>query len=237
MLFDILTLFPSMFEGVFSDSIIRRAIDNGLISIDVHNIRDYSDDERHKTVDDYPYGGDAGMVLKPEPVARAITAARERFRDQRPLVVFLTPRGEILRQEVVESLLGQKAVILLCGRYKGVDERIAEQYVDREISLGDFVLSGGEIAAMALIDAVTRLIPGTLGNRESAEADSFYRGLLSHPEYTRPEEFEGMRVPQVLLSGHHANIVAWRHAMAVELTKKKRPDLWERYCTLHGMNE
>ncbi|MBN1577067.1 MAG: tRNA (guanosine(37)-N1)-methyltransferase TrmD [Chitinispirillaceae bacterium] len=234
MLFDILTLFPSMFSGVFSDSIIRRSVEKRLISIELHNIRDYSEDDRHKTVDDYPYGGDAGMVLKPQPVARAVTAARERLKDKRPLVVFLTPRGEVLQQKVVESLLGQEAIILLCGRYKGIDERVNERYIDREISLGDFVLSGGEIAAMALIDAITRLIPGALGNRESAEADSFFQGLLSPPEYTRPENFEGMKVPQVLLSGHHANIVAWRRETAIELTKKKRPDLWERFCKING---
>ncbi|MBN1308956.1 MAG: tRNA (guanosine(37)-N1)-methyltransferase TrmD [Chitinispirillaceae bacterium] len=234
MLFDILTLFPAMFSGVFSDSIIRRAVEKRLISIELHNIRDYSEDRRHNTVDDYPYGGDAGMVLKPQPIAGAVTAARERLKDKHPLVVFLTPRGEVLRHTVVESLLEQEAIVLLCGRYKGIDERIAERYIDREISLGDFVLSGGEIAAMALIDAITRLIPGALGNRESAEADSFFHGLLSPPEYTRPEEFEGMKVPQVLVSGHRANIAAWRRATAIELTKKRRPDLWERYCKING---
>ncbi len=237
MLFDILTLFPSMFAGVFSDSIIHRAIESGLISIELHNIRDYSEDDRHKTVDDYPYGGDAGMLMKAQPLARAVTAARDRLKEKKPLVVFLSPRGEVFRQEVVESLLAEKAIILLCGRYKGIDERVCERYVDREISLGDFVLSGGEIAAMALIDAVTRLIPGALGNRESAEADSFFKGLLSHPEYTRPEEFEGMRVPPVLLSGHHANIIAWQREAAIEMTKKKRPDLWERFIKINGISE
>ncbi len=237
MFFDILTLFPSMFSGVFSGSIIRRAREKGLIAIEIHNIRDYSDDDRHKTVDDYPYGGDAGMVLRPEPVARAITAARERLKEYQPVVIFPSPRGQLMHQELIEGLLNEKALIILCGRYKGVDERIVERYVDREISLGDFVLSGGEIAAMALVDAVTRLIPGALGNRESAEADSFYHGLLSYPEYTRPEEFEGMRVPEVLLSGNHAKIAEWRHSTAVLLTKNRRPDLWKRYCELKGIKE
>jgi tRNA (guanine37-N1)-methyltransferase len=229
MIFDILTLFPSLFSGVFSDSIIGRAVESNLVSIALHNIRDYSEDERHKTVDDYPYGGDAGMVLMPGPLAKAITAAKERHKEHKPLVVFLSARGEVFNQKVVERLLGEQALILLCGRYKGIDERICERYVDCEISLGDYILSGGEIAAMAVVDAVTRLIPGVLGNRESAEADSFYNGLLSHPEYTRPELFEEMRVPEILLSGHHAKIARWQHEMAIAITKKRRPDLWERY--------
>lgn len=237
MFFDILTLFPAMFSGVFSDSIISRAIKKGLISVDLHDIRSYSDDERHKTVDDYPYGGDAGMVLKPEPLARAITDARSRFCDFAPKVIYLSPRGEVLRQEIIEELLEEKALILLCGRYKGIDERICERYVDREISIGDYVLSGGEIAAMTIIDAMARLIPGVLGNRESAEADSFYRGLLSHPEYTRPEIFEDMKVPDVLLSGHHANILRWQREKAVEITKLRRPDLWAKYKTTETNNE
>jgi tRNA (guanine37-N1)-methyltransferase len=232
MFFDILTLFPSMFDGVFSDSIINRAIENGLITVTLQNIRDYSGDDRHKTVDDYPYGGDAGMLFKPEPLARAISDSKERLKSHNPKVLFLTPRGELLRHEVVEELRREEALILLCGRYKGIDERICTRYVDREISLGDFVLSGGEIAAMALIDAVTRLIPGALGNRDSAESDSFYNGILSHPQYTRPEDFEGMRVPDVLLSGHHANIKAWQREMAQEITKKRRPDLWERFVQI-----
>ncbi|NLG18004.1 MAG: tRNA (guanosine(37)-N1)-methyltransferase TrmD [Fibrobacter sp.] len=230
MFFDILTLFPSMFQGAFSDSIIKRALDKGLISIDIHNIRDYADEnDRHKTVDDYPYGGDAGMLMKPEPLARAIKDAEERYREHNPAVVFLSPQGELLNHSVVESLMKEKSLILLCGRYKGIDERIRQKYVDREISIGDYVLSGGEIPAMVLVDAVTRLIPGVLGNRDSAEGDSFYSGLLSHPEYTRPEEFEGLNVPPVLLSGHHANILKWQQEMAEEITKNKRPDLWDRY--------
>ena len=229
MLFDILTLFPSMFQGAFSDSIIKRAVEKGAISLQVHNIRDFTDDERHKTVDDYPYGGDAGMLMKPQPLARAITDAKDRHKDLEPKVIYLSPQGELLNHSVVESLLNENALILLCGRYKGIDQRICDKYVDREISIGDYVLSGGEIAAMAIVDAVTRLLPGVLGNRDSAEADSFYNGLLSHPEYTRPEEFEGMKVPSVLLSGHHALISKWQQEQAVELTKKRRPDLWESY--------
>lgn len=235
MLFDILTLFPSMFEGVFSDSIIKRAVDKGLVTIELHNIRDYSDDPRHWTVDDYPYGGDAGMLLKPQPLATAIGTARERHKALDPKVIYLSPQGDLLNQDVVNSLLECQSLILLCGRYKGVDQRIIDRHVDREISIGDFVLSGGELPAMALVDAVTRLIPGVLGNRDSAETDSLYNGLLSHPEYTRPEEFEGMKVPPILLSGHHANIRAWQMEQAKMITQSKRPDLWDKYSKIHGV--
>jgi tRNA (guanine37-N1)-methyltransferase len=229
MLFDILTLFPDMFAGAFSDSIILRAQERGLVSVEFHNIRDYSTDERHKTVDDYPYGGDAGMLLKPEPLAAAISASREKHAALSPKVVFLSPQGALLDHGVVESLCGEKALIVVCGRYKGIDHRIRERYVDVEVSIGDYVLSGGEVPAMVLVDAVTRLIPGVLNNRESAEADSFYNGLLSYPQYTRPEEFEGIKVPEILLSGHHARIEAWKRDQAERITKARRPDLWEKY--------
>ncbi|MCL2689030.1 MAG: tRNA (guanosine(37)-N1)-methyltransferase TrmD [Chitinispirillia bacterium] len=228
MIFDILTLFPGMFDGAFSDSIINRAVEKGLVSISTHNIRDYSDDERHGAVDDYPYGGDAGMLLKPEPLARAINAAKERLGASQPTVVYLTPTGKLLDQDTVKELAQKSSLILLCGRYKGIDQRIADAYVDMEISVGDYVLSGGEIPAMVLVDAVTRLIPGVLGNRESAEADSLYNGLLSHPEYTRPEVFEGMKVPEILLSGHHANIKKWQEQKSLEITKERRPDLLDK---------
>lgn len=214
-----------MFEGAFADSIIKKAVDNGFVSISTHNIRDYSDDVRHKTVDDYPYGGDAGMLLKPEPLARAITAARERLAGKTPLVVFMTPAGRLLNQGIVKELAARDSLILLCGRYKGIDQRITDQYVDMELSIGDYVLSGGEIPAMAVVDAVTRLVPGVLGNMDSAETDSFHSGLLSHPQYTRPEVFEGVSVPEVLISGHHANIKEWQRQKSLEITKERRPDL------------
>lgn len=230
MFFDILTLFPSMFDGPFSDSIISRAIENRIVSIDIHNIRDYVDPgDRHKTVDDYPYGGDAGMLMKPAPLFRAIAEAKSRLADKQPKVIYLSPRGELLRHATVTRLLQEDALILLCGRYKGIDERICERYVDQEISIGDFVLSGGEIAAMVLVDAITRLLPGALGNRESAEADSHYSGLLAYPEYTRPEIFEDMKVPDVLLSGHHANIRKWQQDVSEKITRERRPDLWQQY--------
>ena len=229
MFFDILTLFPAMFEGAFTDSILLRAQERGLVSIAIRNIRDYSDDARHKTVDDYPYGGDAGMLLKPGPLAASIHDARIRREGLQPKVIFLTPQGELLNQGIVESLLVERSLIILCGRYKGIDQRIRDRYVDRELSIGDYVVSGGEVPAMLLVDAVTRLIPGALNNRESAEADSHYGGLLSHPQYTRPEEFEGMRVPEILLSGHHGNITAWKKEQAVRITKERRPDLWKAF--------
>ena len=228
MFFEILTLFPSMFDGVFTDSIIKRAIEKGLISIHIDNIRNYAQDA-HKSVDDYPYGGDPGMLLKPEPLSKAIGAAKERLSNHLPKVIFLSPHGEVLKHGVVEGLLKEKGLILLCGHYKGIDHRIREKYVDREISVGDYILSGGEIPAMVLIDAITRLIPGTLGNEDSAGRDSFFNGLLSPPEYTRPEIFEDARVPEVLLSGHHRKIKEWQRIQAENITIKNRPDLWEQY--------
>ncbi|MCL2218643.1 MAG: tRNA (guanosine(37)-N1)-methyltransferase TrmD [Chitinispirillia bacterium] len=225
MLFDILTLFPAMFDGAFTDSIIKRAVDKGLVSVDIHNIRDYSGDVKHQTVDDYPYGGDAGMLMKPEPLAAAIRAAKERLDGRNPTVVYLTPAGRLLNQDTVKELSAKESLILLCGRYKGIDQRVIDSYVDMEVSIGDYVLSGGEIPAMAVVDAVTRLIPGVLSNIDSAETDSFHNGLLSHPHYTRPEVFEGIKVPEVLISGHHANIRGWQKQKSLELTKARRPDL------------
>ncbi len=228
MFFDILTLFPAMFEGVLGDSILKRAIERELISVRLDNIRDYAKD-RHKSVDDYPYGGDPGMLMKPAPIAEAIRAAKERNGGLNPKVVFFTPQGERLEHGIVEDLAGEQCLILLCGRYKGIDERIREHYVDREISIGDFVLAGGELPAMVLIEAVSRLIPGVLGNEDSAPRDSFYEGLLAPPQYTRPEEFEGLSVPGVLLSGHHRRILEWQKEQAEDRTRIRRPDLWEKY--------
>lgn len=228
MFFDILTLFPEMFDGVFGDSILKRAIDNGLIDVRTVDFRKFST-HKHRKVDDYPYGGDPGMVIKPEPLAAAITEVKESRGDVSPKVIFLTPQGETLNHTLVEELSQEEGLILLCGHYKGIDYRIREKYVDREISLGDFVLSGGELGAMAIVDSVSRLIPGVLGNGDSAGRDSHYDGLLSAPCYTRPEEFEGMRVPDVLLSGHHAKIEEWNRVMSEKLTKSKRPDLWQTY--------
>lgn len=228
MFFDILTLFPDMFAGAFADSIISRAVEKQIVSITLTNIRDFSTD-RHRSVDEYPFGGDAGMLMAPQPVDAAIRASKERLAQHNPCVVYLSPSGEKLTHAVVEDLTRQQSLILLCGRYKGVDQRVIDKQVDREISIGDYVLSGGEIPAMVIVDAVTRLLPGSLGNRESAERDSFYCGLVSPPQYTRPEIWEDMAVPSVLVSGHHEKIRQWQLEQAIALTQKRRPDLWNEY--------
>jgi tRNA (guanine37-N1)-methyltransferase len=217
-----------MFDGVFSESVLARAVKKGIISIKTDNIRDYTTD-KHRTVDDEAYGGEPGMVMKPEPVAAAIKKARERHKNENIRVIFLSPCGKPINHSVVSEMTKYDGLVLLCGHYKGIDQRVIDLYVDEELSLGDFVLSGGEIPAMALIDAVSRLIPGVLGNEMSASSDSYYGGLLSAPCYTRPEIFEGINVPQVLLSGHHGNIAKWHKETSEELTKKKRFDIWLKY--------
>ena len=228
MFFDVLTLFPNMFDAVFAESVLARAIKNGIISVKTDNIRDYTTD-KHNTADDEAYGGEPGMVMKPEPVAAAIKAARGRHKDNNCRVVFLSPHGRTINHGVVSEMTKYDGLVLLCGHYKGIDQRVIDLYVDEELSLGDFVLSGGEIAAMALIDAVSRLVPGVLGNEASASRDSYFNGLLAAPCFTRPEEFEGVKVPQVLLSGHHENVAKWHREMSEKLTKEKRFDIWQKY--------
>jgi len=223
--FDIITIFPEIFRGVFEFGIIRRAVEAGLIEINLHDLRDYTYD-RHHQVDDRPFGGGAGMVMKPEPLFRAIEAITYRVEDA--TVVMLSPQGRLLTQQVAEELAGRKRVVLICGRYEGVDERVIEQLAADELSIGDYVLSGGEIPAMVVVDAVTRLIPGALGCNESAERDSFADGLLDYPHYTRPAEYRGLKAPDVLVSGHHGEIEKWRRRKAMEKTLKRRPDLLER---------
>ena len=222
MKFDILTLFPGMFDGPLDESILRRAREAGLIEARLHNIRDWATD-RHRTADDAPYGGGAGMVMKVEPLA----ACLETVRVDRPgsRVLLTTPRGRPFDQSMARRLATEPGLIIICGRYEGVDERIRELFVDEEISLGDFVLTGGEIAALAIVDAVARLVPGVLGNQASAADDSFTDGLLEHPHYTRPEEFRALRVPEVLLSGNHAEIARWRRREALRATLRNRPEL------------
>ncbi|HKQ07007.1 MAG TPA: tRNA (guanosine(37)-N1)-methyltransferase TrmD [Blastocatellia bacterium] len=225
MRFDIVTIFPEIFRGVFEFGIIRRAVEAGLIEINLHDLRDYTFD-RHRQVDDRPFGGGAGMVMKPEPLFRAIEAVTHAAIDR--TVVMLSPQGRLLTQPAVEELAGRKQVVLICGRYEGIDERVVEQLADDEISIGDYVLSGGEIPAMVVVDAVTRLIPGALGCNESAERESFADGLLDYPHYTRPAEYRGLKVPDVLISGHHGEIEKWRRRKAMEKTLRRRPDLLER---------
>lgn len=222
MKFDILTLFPEMFRGPFDESIIRRGQDKGLIQINLHQIRDFATD-KHRTVDDSPYGGGAGMVMKPEPLAACLEAARSQ--NPQATVVLTSPTGVPLNHHQAVTLSEKPGIIIICGRYEGIDERIRELFVDLEISIGDYVLSGGELAAMVIVDAVTRLVPGVLGSDESAAADSFCDGLLEYPQYTRPPVFRGVPVPEVLLSGNHALIAQWRRQKALQRTCAQRPDL------------
>lgn len=222
MKFDILTLFPGMFYGSFDESIIKRAKDKQLIDISLHNIRDWATD-RHQVVDDAPYGGGAGMVMKVEPLAACIESAKAQ--NPTSAVVLTSPHGRKLTHAIALDLAKKPGLIIVCGRYEGVDERVRKIYVDDDISLGDFVLSGGEIAAMAIVDSVTRLIPGALGSSESAEYDSFCDGLLEYPHYTRPPDFQGFTVPEPLLSGHHELIRKWRRKESLRKTMVLRPDL------------
>lgn len=224
MKFDILTLFPGMFSGPMSESITGRAVEKGLIELNYRNIRDFTKD-RHRTVDDYPYGGGAGMVMKVEPLYSCI----EKARSESPgaAVVLTSPRGVRFNQELARDLATLPHLIIVCGRYEGVDERVTELCVDHEISIGDFVLTGGELAAMVIIDAVARLLPGVLGSDDSARDESFSEGLLEYPQYTRPPEFNGFQVPDVLLSGNHQEIAKWRRRQAILRTVKDRPSLLE----------
>ena len=220
---DILTLFPSLFDGIFSNSILKRAQQKQLVSIELHDIRDYTED-KHRRVDDYPYGGEAGMVIKPEPIAACIDhLCSLRHYDE---IIFLTPDAQVLTQLMANELSMNANMLLLCGHYKGIDERIREMYITKEISIGDFVLSGGELPAAVLCDAVVRLIPGVLNDETSALSDSFQYGLLSYPVYTRPYDFRGNRVPEVLLSGNEKLISDWKLQKAIERTQEKRPDIF-----------
>ncbi len=222
MRIDILSLFPSMFDGPFSQSIIKRAIDKGLTEIYLHNIRDYSTD-KHRRVDDYPFGGGAGMVMMIEPVEKCMDALKkERVYDA---VIYMSPDGDLLDQPMANSLSTKKNLMLLCGHYKGVDQRIREHLITMEVSIGNYVLSGGELPAAVLSDAVIRLIPGVLGDETSALSDSFQDGLLSPPVYTRPSQYKGWEVPEVLLSGHDKKIADWRHEQSVQRTQERRPGL------------
>lgn len=220
----IVTLFPDMFHGPFDESIIRRARERGLVSIMIYNLRDYTSD-RHRIVDDYPYGGGPGMVLKAEPIFAAVESIRG---DGDIPVILLTPQGRLLTQDVVRELSSYEQMLLICGHYEGVDERVREQLVDDEVSIGDYVLSGGEIAAMVVVDAVVRQLPGVLGAAEAAVEDTHAQGLVEYPHYTRPQVFRGWEVPAVLVSGNHAQIAAWRREQSILRTLRRRPDLLER---------
>ncbi len=223
----ILTLFPEMFQGPFGESIVKRAVDKGAVDIQLHNIRDYTHD-RHRTVDDYQFGGDSGMVMKPEPIfegVETILAGITQLEMATTRVILTSPQGKLLDQKMVEEFARQRYLIILCGHYEGVDERVREHLITDDVSIGDYVLTGGELAAMALTDAVVRLLPGVVGKPESVTRDSITSGLLQHPVYTRPAEYQGWEVPETLLSGNHGEIGRWRRERALERTLRQRPDL------------
>lgn len=227
MRFDVVTLFPEMFSAISESGITGRAIETGLASLHCHNPRDYADN-KYGRVDDKPYGGGPGMVMQVKPLRAAIKVARQAVQD-RARVIYLSPQGKRLTQAHCEALGRESRLILLAGRYEGIDQRVIDHDVDEELSIGDYVLSGGELPAMVLMDALIRLIPGALGNDQSASSDSFAQGLLDYPHYTRPETIDGQSVPEVLLTGDHANIEQWRQQQRVLQTQKKRPDLWALY--------
>jgi tRNA (guanine37-N1)-methyltransferase len=224
--FDIVTIFPQMVDAPLAEGVVARAVERGLIEIGVHDLRDFTTD-RHRVVDDVPFGGGPGMVLKPEPMFQAIEAIRRAHGEPRAIVL-TSPQGTPFTQEGAERLRGLGHVAILCGRYEGVDERVREHLATEELSIGDYVLSGGELAALVIIDAVARLVPGVVGDADSVTADSFARGLLDYPHYTRPAEYRGLSVPDVLLSGHHGRIAEWRRREAVRRTLERRPDLLRR---------
>jgi len=224
MKFDVLTLFPGMVASPFAESILGKAVDKGIIEIAAHNLRDWADG-RHQVTDDSPYGGGDGMVMKVEPVARALATLRQNRPGSK--VLLMTPQGRCFNQREAARLAAEPGLILLCGRYEGIDERI-RSLVDAEYSIGDFILTGGELPAMVMIDAISRLVPGVLGCSGSAEKDSFSDGLLEYPQYTRPAEFEGQKVPEVLLSGNHADIARWRRREQLRRTLRRRPELLKR---------
>ncbi len=227
MKFNIVTIFPDMVKCYLGISILNRAIKNGIITVNIHNLRDYATD-KHKTVDDYPYGGGSGMVMKPEPFFRIVENLWPDQNSRR--IIMLSPKGRLLNQDIALELSKEKReIVLLCGRYEAMDERIRESLADDEISIGDYILTGGELPALVIIDTVARLIPGVLGDCRSAEEESFSWGLLDYPHYTRPENYRGMKVPLILLTGKHSDIYRWRKKQALKLTLENRPELLRKY--------
>jgi len=228
MRIDIITIFPKMFEPVLNESIIKRAQKKGKVNIHIHNLRDYSCD-KHKKVDDRPFGGGAGMLMRPEPIFNAIENIELEVKNRKPKVILLCPQGERLTQEIGKRLVKYKHLILICGHYEGVDERVRKYLVDEEISIGDYVLTGGELPAMVLVDCIVRLIPGVLGDKNSLNFESFEGNLLEYSHYTRPADFRGFKVPAVLLSGDHKKIEIWRKKEAIKRTRQRRPDLLKNF--------
>ena len=229
MRFHIMTLFPEIFNSYMSESIMKRAVEKGIIEVNIYNIRDFSIN-KHKKVDDYPFGGGAGMVMTPQPIYDTYKYIVDKFNIEEPRVIYLTPKGKVHNQEIATDMSSYEDIILLCGHYEGIDQRIIDSIVTDEISIGDYVLTGGELPALILIDSISRLIPGVLNQNESFEEESFKDNLLEYPHYTRPREFMGMEVPEVLLSGNHKKIDEWRHDKSIEITKERRPDLYKKAC-------
>lgn len=235
MRFHILTLFKEMVRDGLNTSVLGRAIEKNLIETNVVDIRDYTLD-KHKKVDDYPYGGGAGMLMQAQPVYDAFKAALKEIAlktDKTPRVVYVTPRGNTFSQKMAQELAKEEDLVILCGHYEGIDERVLEEIVTDYVSIGDYVLTGGELPAMVMVDCISRLVPGVLNNAESSVDESFSDGLLEYPQYSRPEVWHDKKVPEVLLSGHHANIAKWRHEKALEITQKYRPDMYEEYVKNH----
>lgn len=224
----VMTLFPEIIESYIGESIIKRGIENGHIDIKIYNIRDFSEN-KHKKVDDYPFGGGAGMVMTPQPIISTFEHIVNTYNIDSPNVIYMSPKGRTLSQDTSKELSNNDDIILLCGHYEGIDQRVIDKIVTDEISIGDYVLTGGELAALVVIDSVSRLVPGVLNRTESFEDESFENNLLEYPQYTRPREFMGMEVPDVLLSGNHKNIEEWRKSESERLTKERRPDLWDNY--------
>lgn len=223
--FDVLTIFPDMFEAVLGDSITGRAREKGLLEMNFINIRDFSKD-KHKKTDDYPYSGGGGMLMTPQPIYDAYMSVAEKC-DEKPHVVFMSPQGKVFDQKKAVELSKKEHIVFLCGHYEGVDQRVLDMIVDEEISIGDFVLTGGEIPAMAVIDSVSRMIPGVLAGESSYQNESHFSGLLEYPQYTHPQEFMGVKIPDILVSGHHKNIEIWKRQQSLLVTKNKRPDMLE----------
>lgn len=226
MRYHILTLFPEMVSQGLHESIIGRAIEKGVISLEVINIRDHADNDYGK-VDDYPYGGGAGMVMQAEPIYRAYRAVADRL-ERAPRVLHMTPQGQVFTQQMAQEFAREEDLVFLCGHYEGIDERVLEEIVTDHVSIGDYVLTGGELPAMVMVDAISRMVPGVLSNKESALSDSFQDGLLEYPQYSRPREWRGREVPEILLSGHHANVEKWRREQSLLRTRERRPDLLEK---------
>jgi len=224
MRIDILSLFPKMFGGPFDESIVKRAVDRGLVSLFIHNFREFAHD-KHNTVDDYSFGGGEGMVLKPEPLFEAVESIKGTMGDSAGPVILLTPQGRLFCHQIAQELSKKQNLVLICGHYEGVDERVREHLVTDEISIGEYVLTGGELAAMVVVDSVVRLLPGALGSEQAASEDSYAKGFLEYPQYTRPRVYRGWEVPEVLLSGNHKEIARWRWEQAIERTLLRRPDL------------